>query len=375
MSEYRVRWGRMGLTALLTIAALAGYHAAVAQEKSEAPEPDESSLFFVGSRTHSAYLGVRLEEETEWPEGGARVTTVVEESPADDAGLEVGDIVVSFDGRTIRGPVALTQAIHEKEPGDSVQLVVVRDGLEQTLTTELGDRSDRLGNLFFSEPFELVAPEVSEELGETVERSLEMYQDYLGQQGKVLAPCEGDDCRGFSYRFFWGGRPRLGVQLVETTPELREHLGSVDGSGVLVSKVLRGTPAEHAGIAVGDLIVRVGDVSIQDLADLREALSERGGESFDVEVVRDRNIVTVHVTLPETERDDVTGPRAALPAPPAPVGRPLPPLPILAERAAGVVRPVPPASAVPPAGAPSLVPPRALPVPPVPNVQSVDGTI
>jgi predicted metalloprotease with PDZ domain len=355
----------MGLAALLTIAALAGYQATVAQEESEAPEPDEGSVFFVGSRMHSAYLGVRLEEETEWPEGGARVTTVVEDSPADEAGLEVGDIVVSFDGRTIRGPVALTQAIHEKEPGDSVRFVVVRDGLEQTLTTELGDRSDRLGNLFFSEPFELVAPEVSEELGETVERSLEMYQDYLGQQGKVLAPCEGEDCGGFSYRFFWGGRPRLGVQLVDTTPELREHLGSVDGSGVLVSKVLRGTPAEHAGIAVGDLIVRVGDVSIEDLSDLREALAERGGESFDVEVVRDREIVTLHVTLPETERDDVTGPRAALPALPAPPAVP-----------------APPAHAVPPVRAPARVSPptlpsapRALPIPPAPYVESLDETI
>ena len=42
------------------------------------------------------YLGVELEEEIEHPEGGARLAAVIEESPADRAGLREGDVIVGF---------------------------------------------------------------------------------------------------------------------------------------------------------------------------------------------------------------------------------------------------------------------------------------
>ena len=50
---------------------------------------------------------------------------------------------------------------------------------------------------------------------------------------------------------------------------------------------MRGLPAEHAGVQVGDLIVRVAGDPIKDVSDLRRALSDRAGETFAVEVVRD----------------------------------------------------------------------------------------
>ena len=92
-----------------------------------------------------AYLGVRLTEETDHPEGGARITHVVDETPAAEAGLEAGDVVVEFDGETIRGPLALTRRIHERAPGDRVPLRVLRDGREQNVEVELGKRSLMFG--------------------------------------------------------------------------------------------------------------------------------------------------------------------------------------------------------------------------------------
>ena len=100
----------------------------------------------------TAYLGVQLEEETEYPEGGARITEVVDDSPASEAGFVAGDIIVDFDGHTIRGPVGLTQKIHAKKPSDPVSIRFVRDGRKRTVEVELGRRS----NLF--KPF--VMPEI-----------------------------------------------------------------------------------------------------------------------------------------------------------------------------------------------------------------------
>ena len=91
--------------------------------------------------------------------------------------------------------------------------------------------------------------------------------------------------------------------MTETTPELREHLGGSRESGVLVSKVAAGTPAENAGIGVGDLIVNVGGDEISSIADLRRALATREGETFDVEVIRDGVPTRFSVTLPAVEED------------------------------------------------------------------------
>ncbi|NIS30982.1 MAG: PDZ domain-containing protein, partial [Actinobacteria bacterium] len=51
------------------------------------------------------------EEETDLDEGGARVTHVMDDSPADRAGLRRGDVIIGFNGKTIRGPAGLTKQI------------------------------------------------------------------------------------------------------------------------------------------------------------------------------------------------------------------------------------------------------------------------
>lgn len=235
----------------------------------------------------TAYLGVRLSEETERAEGGALVTHVVPDSPADRAGLKDGDIVVSFDGKPIRGPLGLTERIQEHEPGERVALAVVRGGDKKTLEVELGERKEQLG-LF-------VAP--SEEWKEKTE-DVRQRMEELGQR------------LGEPHFYALWGKPKLGVQLVDVTPELRSHLGGPAEAGVLVSKVLKGTPAERAGIAVGDLVVAVEGRQVATSGDLVEALSDKSGKTFTIELVRARAKITIEVTIPAPAADRPTGPRA-----------------------------------------------------------------
>ncbi len=321
------------LAALLPLALGLGESRAAPQKVAEAP-----SVVYVGPEAaHLPYLGVKVEEETEYSEGGARVTQVVDESPAEKAGIEVGDIIVGFDGKPIRGPVAMTKQLHTRQPGDKIKLTIVRDGRERKLEAELADRTESWRAYSVAvEPIEglgIVAPEIDERVRERLERIQGFSTPHVFARGD----CEEDeDCGVFG--LYLGQRPRLGVELVETTPELNEHLGNPDGTGVLVSKVLRGLPAEHAGIQVGDLIVGVGGESIAGVSDLRRALRERAGESFEIELIRDGSRVEVGVTLPEPDDEEAKGPRAhylrapraperAAPAPPAPAALPAPPRP------------------------------------------------
>ncbi len=227
----------------------------------------------------TAYLGVRLSEETERAEGGARVTYVVPDSPANHAGLEPGDVVVAFDGKPIRGPLGLTERIQEHKPGERVSLAVLRGRDKKTLEVELGQREElsllRLGD-----------PRQWEEKSEDVRKRMEE----LGQR--------------------LGDRPKLGVQLVDVTPELRTYLGGPADAGVLVSKVLKGTPAERAGVAVGDLVVAVDGRPVATSGDLVDALSDKSGKTFKIELVRARARIAIEVTIPERDADRPTGPRA-----------------------------------------------------------------
>jgi putative serine protease PepD len=74
---------------------------------------------------------------------GAFVSEVVPGSAADEAGLIAGDVIVSIDGTKVVVADDVRETILDKEPGDSVELKVLRLGKERTLTAELGRRGDR----------------------------------------------------------------------------------------------------------------------------------------------------------------------------------------------------------------------------------------
>jgi len=74
---------------------------------------------------------------------GAFVTEVVPGSAAADAGVKPGDVIVEIDGDAVTEAAAVREAILDKEPGDTVELTILRAGEEQTVGAELGRRGDR----------------------------------------------------------------------------------------------------------------------------------------------------------------------------------------------------------------------------------------
>jgi S1-C subfamily serine protease len=267
----------------------------------------------------AAYLGVRLGEESE--RSGVRITHVVEGSPADESGLAEGDVILRFGGERIEGPLSVTRRIQERKPGDAVSIVILRDGEERTVRSVLRSRVERFGPsdggttmLYpFGNPGEWQArqDDVRKRLEELGERLGERYAD--AEYWQQFVDSEASDPFRFyvSPGFDWQwSRPKLGVQLVETTPELREHLGGGEEQGVLVSKVLSGTPAERYGVEVGDLIVSVAGEPVATPDDLVEALSDKVGKTFAIDLVRDGRAVEIEVTIPDSDRERPSGPRA-----------------------------------------------------------------
>ena len=71
---------------------------------------------------------------------GVRLTGVRDSSPAAQAGLEAGDVIVAFDGSEVTDLYAYSYALREKSPGDVVSVTVLRDGKRLTFRAVLGDR-------------------------------------------------------------------------------------------------------------------------------------------------------------------------------------------------------------------------------------------
>jgi aminopeptidase YwaD len=72
---------------------------------------------------------------------GMRLAGVSPGSPADSAGLKVGDVIVEFDGKPVKDLYEYSDALYAHKPGDEVSVVVVRDGKRLTLKVKLGKRA------------------------------------------------------------------------------------------------------------------------------------------------------------------------------------------------------------------------------------------
>lgn len=97
---------------------------------------------------------------------------------------------------------------------------------------------------------------------------------------------------------FKTGKGRLGVHATDMTEELRDYFGAPKDAGVLVQRVEAGTPAAKAGLAVGDVITRVGGVPVDGPSDVSRALADKkSGDLVPVTVVRARRTVQLQAKL------------------------------------------------------------------------------
>lgn len=86
----------------------------------------------------NAFLGVKTEDRDDGP--GVLVARVGEETPAGEAGLEEGDVILKVDDVEIEDKEAFSAALKEKGAGDSISLTYLRDGKEETIELELDER-------------------------------------------------------------------------------------------------------------------------------------------------------------------------------------------------------------------------------------------
>lgn len=236
-----------------------------------------------------AWLGVYTQDLT--PElrdgmdyqgtGGVLVNRVVPDSPADVAGIEKGDVLLSFDGRTIDSATELQESVRAARVSQSVPLVVLRDGARKSLTAKLAARPSA-GEMERMAP---VPPQEDVEPGPgRGPKDLDIQIEGLDPKDlKELHGLEGlqglEGLRDLDLtRIGAAGRGRLGVRIETLGSDLGSYFNLPQGGGALVLEVMKDTPAEKAGLKPGDVIVKVDDRAVASAEDLMSALKGKDGQ-------------------------------------------------------------------------------------------------
>jgi serine protease Do len=224
-------------------------------------------------KVRRGWLGVSLGLTRD---GEVVVSKVTEESPAEDAGLQVDDIILEIDGEEVTDRDQLAKEIRMHKPGDEVTLKVDRDGSDRNIEVELGEYSDRA----IMQEFEYKFPE--------------LFQVRPDQEGGVIRVPESGRVLGF----FQTDRKYIGVSIQEVNPELAEFFGVEDGAGLLINKVEEDSPAAKAGLKVGDVIVRADGKVMKTGSRLERWIQEQEeGDKLSLEVVRDKRTRTISVEV------------------------------------------------------------------------------
>jgi serine protease Do len=162
---------------------------------------------------------------------GVLIAEVRPNTPAAEAGLKSGDIVLQFAGRPVAGPRELQGYVEQAKIGSTQPLTIMRDGKKMTV--------------------DVVCKQMPREFAEAGNES-----ENLGNQE--------------SSRF-----DKLGIQVENITPEMAEHLGVKAKQGVAITDVRAGSPAEMAGLRTGMVITEVDRKPIKTADDLQKTLQAR----------------------------------------------------------------------------------------------------
>jgi len=126
--------GRIAALAERIVRSIADRDARLTPVRTSRPAPVSTS-----GRARDVYLG-SIPDMSAPDIPGVRLTGVRGDSPADKAGLRAGDIIVEFDGKPVKDLYQYTEAMQARQPGDTVKIIVLREGARVEVTATLGRR-------------------------------------------------------------------------------------------------------------------------------------------------------------------------------------------------------------------------------------------
>ena len=167
---------------------------------------------------------------------GALVAEVVKGSPAEKGGIKQGDIILEYDGNTVKTPATLHKAISFMSPDSKIKLKINRKGQLLNLEITIGKSSDSI----------------------------------ISSGGVVQ---------------------QLGMEVENLTPEIAKQLGyTLDTEGVVITHIKPGSTASQAGLRPGFLILAINHKKVKNINEFNEAINQEPNKKRVLILARQGNI-------------------------------------------------------------------------------------
>ena len=307
-----------------------------AQERNRDRDRGDRAFRVRGIMTPRAMLGIRLsvsppDEDAQ----GVEVQGVTDSGPADEAGIQEGDVITSLNGQNLLEPLAdsdleervdpdrslpgqrLMLLARELEPGEEVTVEYLRDGEAATATVEVrssggwvmsGFDADRMEEVMDQararmEEVRVRSQEAGERAREVAEQMREQWDDYawFPEGGSAIA--------------VMGLRASHGISLVTLNAGLGRYFNAE--SGALVTEADEDNPL---GLEAGDVVLAIDGRTIDSAGDVRRILrSYEEGEAMTLTIMRDGGEIQVSGAVEDQARLRRGGGVRGAPA--GPVGR------------------------------------------------------
>src|ERR1044072_4308266 len=242
------------LAAIILIAVPSG-GGARAQDPAPPPSPDDFGNTFSFFVDGGGFLGVYGEDITRDNMGkyhlneprGVGITQVMNESPAQKAGLRNNDVILRLDGENVTSVRKLNRLVSEIAPDHVVKITISRNGAEQEVTATIGKRNN---------------PNAARDLFGGKQPRVWKWQGPLNSDKfpnieKFRAMRALPDNRG-DLTIIMGSSRRIGVSTMELSKQLADYFGIANGHGVLVTSVSDDGPAAKSGVKARGVITPVG---------------------------------------------------------------------------------------------------------------------
>ncbi len=186
---------------------------------------------------------------------GALIASVSSDSPAAKAGLQPGDVITAVDGKPVHNPRDLAMLVAADRPGSDAKVDILRDGASKSVDVSLATLPNQVAS---------------------------------NDSGNNGAQAQG----------------RVGLALAPLSPEVRNELNLAENTrGAVVANVQPGSPADHAGIQQGDVIVGVGHEQVTSPAQVARAIHSAKG-AVALRILRNGQTVYVAIDLNKSGNND-----------------------------------------------------------------------
>lgn len=237
------------------------------------PAPPRAFSFSMAGAP-ATYIGVGFQEidaerakALKLPEErGVEVTFVKDGSPAEKAGLAKGDVILEYNGQRVEGSDSFMRFVKETPPGRVVKLGISRSGQMRMVPVTTISRKEA-GEV---EGWRVEIPEMPE-------------------IPRIVIPDMPQPTMSWSNR-------TLGVQAEGISGEFAEYFGAKQG--IVIRGIHKNTPAERAGLKVGDLIVKCDDVYVTSVRQMSAKLREEADKrNYTLTVMRNKTEMQIPIVL------------------------------------------------------------------------------